>query len=187
MHFYCCNDGVPWLNEAKSQIFWCTVIFKNFQIHLYFVCHLPAVRPGSTTCTCPIFLTKNVIGVYNTNLLFRKRFIYCAMVIPFFLHWPSLFFSKMSNLQKKVLITPGLYFPNYCITYLPHDISRDFKVWLHELKIRVNVYSIRRVVINGNQSEDSWQKEGGLSECLEKSRAEQCSTKPWQLHERPRE
>ena len=44
MHFYCCNDAVPWLNEAKSQIFRCTVIFKNFQIHLYFVCHLP------TTC-----------------------------------------------------------------------------------------------------------------------------------------
>ena len=45
MHFYCCNDAVPWLNEAKSQIFRCTVILKNFQIHLYFVCHLPACLP----------------------------------------------------------------------------------------------------------------------------------------------
>ena len=78
-------------------------------------------------CTGPIFLTKNVIGVYNTNLLFRKRFIHCTLVIFFMLHWPSLLFSKVSNSRKKVLITPGLYFPNYCITYLPRDISRDFK------------------------------------------------------------
>ena len=135
MHFYCCNDAVPWLNEAKSRIFRCTVIFKNFQIHLYFVCHLPAtclpaVRPGSDTCTGPMFFIKNVIGIYNTNLLFRKRFIHCAMVIPFMLHWPSLFFSKVSNLRKKVLITP-LYFPNYCVTYLPCDISCDFKKCEH--------------------------------------------------------
>ena len=134
MHFYCCNDAVPWLNKAKSRIFRCTVISKNFQIHLYFVCHLPAiclpaVRPSSTTCTGPIFLTKNVIGVCNTNLLFWKRFIHCAMVIPFMLHWPSLFFSKVSNSQKKVLITPGLYFPNYCITYLPRDILSSVNTW----------------------------------------------------------
>ena len=45
MHFYCCNDAVPWLNGAKSRIFRCTVIVKYFQIHLYFVCHLP-----SATC-----------------------------------------------------------------------------------------------------------------------------------------
>ena len=100
-------------------------------------CHLPAtylplaIRPGSATCTGPIFLTMNVIGVYNTNLLFQKRFIHCAMVIPFILHWPSLFFSKMSTSRKKVLITPGLYFPNYCITYLSSDISHDFKKCEH--------------------------------------------------------
>ena len=114
------------------------MIFKNFQIHLYFVCHLPAtclppaclppaVRPGSATCTGPNFLTKNVIGIYNTNLLFQKTFIHCAMVIPFILHWTSLFFSKVSNSRIKVLIAPGLYFHNYCITYLPCDISHDFK------------------------------------------------------------
>ena len=106
MHFYYCNDAVPWLNKAKSRIFRCTVIVKNFQIHLYFVCHLPpaclpAVRPGSATCAGPIFLTKNVIGVYNTNPLFRKRFIHCALMILFILHWPSLFFSKVSNSRKE--------------------------------------------------------------------------------------
>ena len=137
MHFYCCNDAVPWLNEAMSRIFRCTLISKNFQIHLYFVCHLPsatclpAVRPGSAMCVGLIFLTKNVIGVYNTNPLFRKRFIHCALMIPFILHWPSLFFSKVSNSRKKVLITPGLYFPNYCVTYLPRDISCDFNKCEH--------------------------------------------------------
>ena len=52
-------------------------------------------------------------------------------MIPFILHWPSLFFSKVSNSRKKVLITPGLYFPNYCITYLPHGISCDFNKCEH--------------------------------------------------------
>ena len=65
------------------------------------------------------------------NPLFPKSFIHCAMVIPFILHWPSLFFSKVSNSRKKVLITAGLYFPNYCVTYLPCNISRDFKKFEH--------------------------------------------------------
>ena len=94
-------------------------------------CPLPAIRPCSATCTGPIFLTKNVIGIYNTNLLFRKRFIHCALVSPFILHWPSLFFSKASNSQKKVLTTPGLCLPNYCIMYLPCDILRDFNKCEH--------------------------------------------------------
>ena len=105
--------------------------FKKIQIHLYFICHLPAVRPSSATCMGSIFLTKNVIGFYNMNLLFWKTFIYYTMVIPFILHWSSLFFSKVSNSQKKVLITPGLYFPNYCVMYLPCDISHDFKTCEH--------------------------------------------------------
>ena len=74
------------------------------------------------------------------------------MVIPFILCWPSLFFSKAINSRKKVLITPSLHFPNYCITYLPHDISCDFKKC--ELKMRVNVCSIQGVVLHGKQSED---------------------------------
>ena len=133
MHFYCYDDAVPWSNEVKSRIFRCTVIFKNFQIHLYFVWLPPAVKPGSACYMyrSNFFSQKNVIGIYNTNLLFRKRFIHCTKAIPFILHWPSLFFSKVSNLQKKVLITPGLNFPNYCITYLPCDISRNFKKGEH--------------------------------------------------------
>ena len=102
---------------------------KSKFICISFATCLLAVRPGSATCMGPIFLTKNVIGIYNTNLLFRKRFIHCAMVIPFILHWPSLFFSKVNNSRKKVLITPGLYFPNYCVMYLPHDILKSVNTW----------------------------------------------------------
>ena len=131
-HLECISTAVMMLylglKEAKSRIFQCTVIFKNFQIHLYFVCHLPAITPGSATCMGPIFVTTEEC---NWRLQYEsvvpKRFIHCAMVVPFILHWPSLFFSKVSNSQKKVLITPGLYFPNYCVMYLPRDISRDFK------------------------------------------------------------
>ena len=173
MHFYCCNDAVPWLNEAKSRIFRCTVIVKNFHIHLYFVCHLPpaichlpAVRPGSATCAGPIFLTKNVIGIYNTNPLFRKRFIHCALMIPFILHWPSLFFSKVSNSRKKVLITPGLYFPNYCVTYLPRDISRDFN------KCEcVNLRRLKELYYTANNQKIAEKKKADY-QVLEKSRAD---------------
>ena len=93
MYFYCCNYAVPWLNEGRSRIFRYTVIFKKIQINLYFACLPFAVRPGSAMCTGPVFLTKNVISVYNMNVLFRKRFIHCAIMIPFILHWPSFFFS----------------------------------------------------------------------------------------------
>ena len=127
MHFYYCDDAVPWLNKAKSQIFWCTVIFKNFHIHLYFICHLSACRKTRFHYMyASNFSHKECnwrLQYINMNPLFRKRFIHCAVVISFILHWPSLFFSKVSNLRKKVLITPSLYFPNYCVTYLPRDLN----------------------------------------------------------------
>ena len=137
MHFYCCNHGVPKQKVKFFDVQWFLKISKFTCISsatcLPPASCLPAVRPGSAMCTGPIFLTKNVIGVYNMNPLFRKRFIHCTMVIPFILHWPSLFFSKVSNSQKKVLIAPGLYFSNYCVTYLPRDISHDFKKCEHDV------------------------------------------------------
>ena len=133
MHFYCCNDAVPWLDEAKSRIFQCKVILKisKFTCISSAMC-LPAVRPSSATCTGPIFLTNNVIDVYNMNLLFQKRFIHCTMVIPYMLHWPSLFFSKVSNSWKKVLITLGLYFltvVSYIYHMIFHLILKSVNTW----------------------------------------------------------
>ena len=147
---------------------------------MYFVwlpsaCHLSAVRSSSATCMGPIFLTKNVIGIYNTNPLFRKRFIHCALVIPFILHWPSLFFSKVSNSRKKVLITPGLYFPNYCVIYLPRDISHDFKK-CERVDLRGDLEWTRVVfeelyyVANNRKIADK--KKANYQEALEKSRAD---------------
>ena len=146
------------------------MIFKKFQIHLYFVCHLPVVRAGSATCTRPIFLTKNVIGVYNTNLLFRKRFIHCAMMIPFILNWPSLFFSKVSNSRKKVLITPGLYFPNYCVAYLPRDISHDFNKCEHvNLRREWTRAVFEELYYRANNQKIADKKKADYQEGLEKS------------------
>ena len=87
------------------------------------------------------------------------------MVIPFMLHWPSLFFSKVSNLRKKVLITPGLYFPNYCITFLPHDISHDFKKCEH-VNLRGEC-TTRQTIKNIDDK-----KKADYKEALEKSRAD---------------
>ena len=120
----------------------------------------------------PIFLTKNVIGIYNTNLLFRKRFIHCALVIFFILYWPTLFFSKVSHLRK-VLITPGLYFPNYCVTYLPHDISRDFNECEHmNLRWERTHAVFEELYYAANDQKISDKKKADYQEGLEKSHAD---------------
>ena len=145
---------------------------------MYFVwlpsaCHLPVVRPGSATCMGPIFLTKNVIGVYNMNPLFRRRLIHCALVIPFILHWPSLFFSKVSNSRKKVLITPGLYFPNYCVMYLPCVISRDFKKCEHvNLRGEWMRVIFEELYYAANNQKITDKKKANYQEALEKSCAD---------------
>ena len=38
MHWLGYNDAVPWLDEAKTQIFQPTGNFKIFEIYLYFIC-----------------------------------------------------------------------------------------------------------------------------------------------------
>ena len=131
MHFYCCNDAVPWLNEAKSRIFLCTVIVKHFQIHLYFVCRLPACRKTRFR-----YVYRSNFSHKECNWHLQYDSVVPKKIYPlrpddsFILHWPSLFFSKVNNSRKKVL-TPGLYFPNYCITYLPRGISCDFNKCEH--------------------------------------------------------
>ena len=60
-------------------------------------------------------------------------------------------------------------------------------MWTRELKTRVNACNIRGVVLHSKQSEDSWQKECGLSRRSREEPCSQCSTKLWQLHERSRE
>ena len=60
-------------------------------------------------------------------------------------------------------------------------------MWTCELKRKVNACSIRGVVLCSKQSENSWQKEGRLSRSFREELCWQCSTKLWQLHERPGE
>ena len=87
-------------------------------------------------------------------------------MILFILHWPSLFFSKVSNSRKKVLITPGLYFPNYCVTYLPRDISRDFNKSKHVNLRREELY------YTANNKKIADKKKADYQEGLEESRAD---------------
>ena len=94
-------------------------------------------------------------------------------MIPFILHWPSLFFSKVSNSRKKVLITPGLYFPNYCVTYLPRDISRDFnKCELMNLRGEWTRAVFKELYYTANNQKIADKKKADYQEGLEKSRAD---------------
>ena len=94
-------------------------------------------------------------------------------MIPFILHWPSLFFSKVSNLWKKVLITPGLYFPNYCVTYLPRDISRDFnKCEQVNLRREWTRAVFEELYYTANNQKIADKKKVDNQEGLEKSRAD---------------
>ena len=95
------------------------------------------------------------------------------MVIPFMLHWPSLFFSKVSNSRKKVLITPGLYFPNYCVTYSPPDISRDFKKCEHvNLRGEWTRVVFEELYYAENNQKIADKKKVDYQETLQKSRAD---------------
>ena len=95
------------------------------------------------------------------------------MVIPFMLHWPSLFFSKVSNSRKKVLITPGLYFPNYCVTYLPRDISHDFKKCAHvNLRGEWTCVAFEELYYAANNQKIADKKKVDYQEALERSCAD---------------
>ena len=65
-----------------------------------------------------------------------------------------------------MLITPGLYFRNYCITYLPHDISRDFNKCEHVNLRREELY------YTANNQKIADKKKADYQEGLEKSHAD---------------
>ena len=95
MHWLGYNDVASSLNEAKTQIFQPTANFENFEIHLYFISQpacQPAKRPGCARCRAPEISHDKGNGGGFTKMLFRRRFIHCAMAIPFILLSPSLFF-----------------------------------------------------------------------------------------------
>ena len=79
----------------------------------------------------------------------------------------------MSNSQKKVLITPGLYFPNYCITYLPHGISCDFQKCEHVNLRGEWTHAVFKELYNAvNNQKTADKKKADYQEGLEKSHAD---------------
>ena len=79
-----------------------------------------------------------------------------------------MFFSKVSNSQKKVLITPGLYFANYIITYLPHDFKKCEHVNLRQ-EWTLAVFEELYYAADDKKMADK--KKADYQEGLEKSRA----------------
>ena len=95
------------------------------------------------------------------------------MVIPFIFHWPSLFFSKVSNSRNKVLITPGFYFPKYFVTYLPRDISCDFKKYKQvNLRRELTRAVFEELYYAANNQKIADKKKADYQEGLEKSCAD---------------
>ena len=88
------------------------------------------------------------------------------------LHWSSLFFSKVSNSRKKVLITPGLYFPNYCVTYSPRDITRDFNKCEHANLREEWTRVVFELYFAENNQKIADKRKADYQETLQKSRAE---------------
>ena len=79
----------------------------------------------------------------------------------------------MNNVQKKVLITPGLYFPNYCIMYLPRDISRDFTKCEHMNLKREWMFAVFKELYYAADDQKMADKmKTDYQEGLEKSRAD---------------
>ena len=123
MQPYWYNHAVPFLNDAKSRLFRSVTTSKVFGIYLYFVClpaSQPAVRPGSARPTGPEISHNTGSGGGFTKMLFRKRFIHCAMVSPFilrFLPCSSLSFKRGANFTLNVLITNyGFGLSSYYVT-----------------------------------------------------------------------
>ena len=74
--------------------------FKLFEIYLDFICQC-AIRPGSARCTGPEISHNTANGSGFTKLLFRLRLVHCATVIPFILHFPSLFSFTFKRGEKR--------------------------------------------------------------------------------------
>ena len=102
MHLYCCNKSITFVKPSEVEIFHSKTNFKKIEIYLYFVClpaGLPAVRPGCARCMAPDFSHNKGNHVGFTKLLFRLRFVHCAMVISFIINSNRLIFL----LETKVL------------------------------------------------------------------------------------
>ena len=102
MHWYCCNNAVRLLNEAKSRLFQSIMNFENFKNRLDFVCQpasRPNVRLGCARCKAPEIKHSKGNPVAFMKQLFRRRFTHCAMVI--LLYFLSLLSSLSIGMHKQ--------------------------------------------------------------------------------------
>ena len=89
MHWHSYNNALHLFNKAKCRLFRSIMNFKKIE-GFRLPASQPAVRPGSARCTAPEIQHSKGYPFPFTKLLFRRRFIHCAMVILlYFLSLPS--------------------------------------------------------------------------------------------------
>ena len=105
MHQQCCNNAKPLLNIAKIMYFNLQRILNMLNFirslsHSQPACHKTRQHQAQGSS----FFSKSmyIVGGF-TNLLFRRRFIHCAMVFPFIPYYLA-FFSKKVRTHKNVSI-----------------------------------------------------------------------------------
>ena len=101
MHRKCYNNTAPPLFKQNVEQFKFSRILKLLK-SIHISSHsLPPVRPGSTRPKAPVFSHNQCIIGRFTNLLFRRRFIQCAMVFPFIPYCLAFFLQKGGKLLTK--------------------------------------------------------------------------------------
>ena len=117
------------LNKIYALIVKHVENFKNFKVHLYFICLL-AVRPTSGGKS--VFKDTEYWHA-NTNILFRLRFIHCAMVSPFISYCFCFSLCGITDIvlirsQSHLSITQASFFLNALIrvrSRTPHPLITE--------------------------------------------------------------
>ena len=135
-----------WLNEVTSRIFRPTVNFKNFEIHLYFVCQ-PAIRPGCIRCRAPeISLNKgNGSGLrkcYSEDDLPTVPWQFLLSFIPFLVLLYS--FSKVRISPKVMIAWNSFCLLRHTKSWFARDIiSYSGTMFLHVLMCSLLLHKLR--------------------------------------------
>ena len=99
-------------------------VFENLSNFKFFVCRpacQPAVRPGSTSAKAPVFCHNHCIIGGFTNLLFRRRFLNCAMVRPL-IHQSFTFFFYIAHKRREIWQRRCRWIVARCVNYVTRQL-----------------------------------------------------------------
>ena len=89
-------------NKTNASKFALQRILKILSVKMISSACLFAIRPSSTIPRAPVFSHNQCIIRQFTNLLFRRRFIHCAMVFHFISYCLAFFLKKVRSCSQKV-------------------------------------------------------------------------------------